>query len=251
MKWRTYLAACLIGTMVLIAHATAADAAAGDFNALVAGLARTSSAKPQATYSQQLRKSINAGAVQRLEQTCAQQHAGDRVQTFTLVGIMRLDGVFRSPTPLPDNDFTTCVAKSMDSVNFPLPPGNQSGWPVAIQFDGRSGKVLYMAGDRQPALPMYQQSSRSSMPWLYTPVPLVPAGLHKSCKISVWVSVGVKGRVDEVDPANSTCPSGVGKAVEAVAHQWIYKTSPGKPRSESMDVRLSFNFGMSRVRVKL
>jgi hypothetical protein len=249
MKWNIYLAACVIGTMVLVATASAADASAGEFNALVARITKASRAKSQPTYSQQLRKSVNAAAVQRLEKTCASDHAADRVQTFTMVGVMRLDGVFRAPTPLPDNDFTRCVAKNMGSVTFPLPPGNQQGWPVAIQFDGATGKVLYMAGDRQPALPMYQQPRMATMPWMYTPVPLVPKGVHKSCTVSVWVTVGTSGRVDEVDMDDSSCPSRMGKDVEADAHQWIYKV--GAHRTESMDVRLSFDIGMSRVRVKL
>ena len=251
MKWHTYLAACVIGTMVLTVSASAADASAGGFSALVASITRTSVAKSQAMYSQQLHRSVNAAAVQRLVQACATAHADERVQTFTMLGVMRLDGVFRSPTPLPNNNFTRCVSKSMDSVTFPLPPGNQRGWPVAIQFDAGSGKVLYMAGDRQKALPFYQQTRKATMPWMYTPVPLVPAQLHRSCKVSVWVSVGTSGRIDEVDLDSSSCPKGVSKDVMDVAQQWVYKEKPGTHRSDSMDVRLSFDFGMSRVRVKL
>lgn len=247
MKRLTYLAACVIGMMMLYASAAVGSPSTGEFDGLVARINKASAAKSQSTYSQQLRKSVNAAAVRHLERTCSQQHPGVGAQTFTLLGIMRLDGVFKSPTPLPDNAFTQCMAKNMDSVNFPLPPGNESGWPVAMQIDGSTGQVLYMAGDGQPALSMY----RGPTQWLYTPVPVVSSSLRKDCAVSVWVSIGVEGRVDEVDVADSTCTSALDKAVVDAAHQWLYIDAPGIHRADSMDVRLYFNIGKKRVRVKL
>ena len=195
LAYRAALVAC---TLVLPAGAAAGGSPGGNFDALAARIHKASTTDQQSNYSRTLRKSVNAVAVRNLEQTCASQHPGADVQTFTLVGVIRQDGVFHAPIPLPKNDFTSCMADKMATVNFPLPPGQQRGWPVAMQIDGTSGKVLYMAGDMQPALPRYSQTASSTTPWLYTPVPVHPAGLGKPCAISVWLSVGVEGRVQEV-----------------------------------------------------
>lgn len=255
MKKHTYLTIFVISMLGLYAGAAAASGAGADFSALATRISEASATTSQSTYSQQLRKSINAAAVRHLEQTCAQKNHGDRTQTFTMMGVMRLDGVLKSPTPLPENAFTTCVAENMDSVSFPLPPGNQRGWPVAIQFDGHTGKVLYMEGDRQPALPQYQYRQRrytaSASQWMYTPVPVVPKGQLKKCDVSVWVSVGGQGRVDNVDVADSSCPSSMEKAVVAAAHQWLHAGVPGADGGGSMDVQLSFTIRQSGVRVSL
>jgi len=251
MKRLVYQAAWAVCTLVLCAGAVAAGSPGGSFDALAARIHKASSTNQQSMYSRVLRKSVNAAAVRNLEQTCTQQHPGADVQTFTLVGVMRQDGVFMAPIPLPKNDFTSCMADQMASVNFPLPPGKQHGWPVAMQIDGKTGKVLYMAGDIQPALPQYRQAASTATPWLYTPVPVRPTHLGKPCAISVWLSVGVEGRVEEVDVADSSCPSAVRKAAVAAASQWLYLGTPGTRRDDSMDVRLSFDFGRSRVQVKL
>lgn len=248
MKRYTLLTICVVGMALLYANAAIAG---GSFDALAAQVHATSMKKPQSTYSRQLRKSMNAAAVRHLERTCARKYPGVSGQTFTLLGTMRLDGVLKSPTPLPDNAFTACVAHKMASVTFPLPPGNEKGWPVALQFDAKSGKVLYMAGDRQTAFPIYRQTVQRSKPWMYAPVPEIPAGKHKSCSISVWLSVGTEGRVHGVDVANSSCSASVTKAVKDAASQWVYFDKAGAARSDSMDVRLSFNVGRSRIRVKL
>lgn len=248
MRWHRYLMAAAVS--MAMALAVVGNASAEDFGTLVKRVNKASSTKAQATYSQQLHKSINAGSVQRLEQNCAQQHPRSRVQTFTMVGVMRLDGVLKAPTMLPENAFTICVAASMDSVNFPLPPGNQSGWAVAIQFDGTSGKVLYMDGDKQPAMPRYARSSSASKPWMFTPVPIIPSKMRKGCTTSVWLSVKVSGRVDEVDVADSNCPKVMQEAVVDAAHQWIYRGTPGKRRQDSMDVKLAFVIDRNRIQLK-
>lgn len=251
MMKHAFRAALAVCTLVLSAVALAAGSPGGDFDILAARIHKASSTDSQSAYSRMLRKSVNATAVRNLEQSCARAHPGAGMQTFTLVGVIRQDGVFKAPIPLPDNDFTACVAHKMASVTFPLPPGQQRGWPVAMQLDGTSGKVLYMAGDFQPALPRYRRTASSSMPWLYTPVPIMPEGLGKPCAISVWLSIGTEGRVKEVDVADSTCPSTAKKAVVDAAGQWVYLGTPGTRRSDSMDVRLSFDFGRTRVQVKL
>ena len=251
MKKLAYQTAIAAVALMLSAGVVAAGSPGGNFDVLAARIHKVSSTNQQSSYSRMLRKSVNAAAVRNLEQTCASQHPGAHVQTFTLVGVIRQDGVFKAPIPLPKNDFTSCMADKMATVNFPLPPGEQRGWPVAMQIDGTTGKVLYMAGDIQPALPRYRQTAYTTMQWLYTPVPIHPANLGKPCAISVWLSVGVEGRVDEVDVADSSCPSRVKKAVVAAAGQWLYLGTPGTRRSDSMDVRLSFDIGRSGVRVKL
>lgn len=246
-----FLAAFAAGSLVLCASSMAGGSPGGGFDALAARIHKVSATDLQSSYSRMLHKSVNAVAVRNLEQNCARQHPGADVQTFTLVGVIRQDGVFKAPIPLPRNEFTSCMADKMATVNFPLPPGKQHGWPVAMQLDGKSGKVLYMAGDMQPALPHYRGSSSTATPWLYTPVPIHPSSLGKPCAISVWLSVGVEGRVEEVDVADSSCPSKVKSAVVAAAGQWLYIGTPGSKRDDLMDVRLSFNFGRSRVQVKL
>ena len=251
MNKHAFRAALAVGALVLSAAAVAAGSPGGSFDALAARIHRVSTTHSQSSYSQTLRKSVNAAAVRNLEQTCSRQHPGAGMQTFTLVGIIRQDGVFKAPIPLPKNDFTSCMADKMASVTFPLPPGKQHGWPVAMQIDGTSGRVLYMAGDTQPALPRYRRTTSSTTRWLYTPAPVMPEGLGKPCAISVWLSIGVEGRVDQVDVADSSCPTTAKKAVVDAAGQWVYLGKPGTRRGDSMDVRLSFNFGRSRVQVKL
>lgn len=246
-----YQAALAVGALVLSAGVVAAGSPGGNFDALAARIHKVSSTDQQSNYSRTLRKSVNAVAVRNLEHSCARKHPGAHLQTFTLVGVIRQDGVLKAPIPLPKNDFTSCMAGKMATVNFPLPPGKQRGWPVAMQIDGTTGKVLYMAGDMQPALPRYRQTSYTTMQWLYTPVPIHPANLGKPCAISVWLSIGVEGRVEEVDVADSSCPSKVRKAVVAAAGQWLYLGTPGARRSDSMDVRLSFDIGRTGVQVKL
>jgi hypothetical protein len=247
MKRYTYLAVCVIGAMALHAGAMAAGRSGGDFDALIARVHTASKMTSQSAYSQQLHKSVNAAAIRHLQRTCKRKHPGGGDKTFTLMGVMRLDGVLKAPVPLPEDAFTKCMASEIGSVNFPLPPGKGHGWPVAMQFDARTGKVLYMAGDRQSAMPMYGASRQ----WMYTPVPAVPSGLHKSCAINVWVTVGVHGRIGEVDVADSSCPATLKLAVIDAARQWIYIGAPGSKRTDSMDLRLSFNIGAMGVRVKL
>lgn len=251
MKWHPCLKACVIGTLALQASVAAARPSTADFDALLARVDRASTTNDQSTYSIQLHKSVNAAAVRHLEHVCTEKHAGATVQTFTLLGVMRLDGVLKAPIPLPDNPFTACIADNMSTVTFPLPPGTSSGWPVAMQFDGTTGKLLYAAGDRQSAMPPYRQRPRSRNPWLYTPVPLIPAGLHNRCKISVWMGVDAHGRVGSVDVGNSSCSPVMEKAVVAAASQWLNLGAKDAQASDSMDVQISFSIGRSNVRVKL
>lgn len=253
MKWQAVVAACMaaVGAMLCQANARAAGNSDARIQSLAAQIRKTGSGSQQRAYSKLLHQSVNAAVMRNLEQRCSSANRGPKVQTFSLVGTMRLDGVLTAPVPLPDNGFTRCMVAKMDSVTFPLPPGNQRGWPVAIQFDGRSGRVLYVSGDRQRALPRYRTIGTSSMPWVYTPVPRVPSGFASTCKVSVWLSVNPQGRVQEVDPDESTCPSSMKMAVVEAASQWIYVGTPGTRHEDSMDVRLEFGVKLGRVRVNL
>jgi hypothetical protein len=246
MKRHTCLTVLVIGAAALSASAVAASRSTHDLDALVARINKTSSTSSQATYSRQLHMSVNAAAVQHLERTCARKHAGTRVQTFTMLGVVRLDGVLQSPAPLPENAFTTCMADKMTSLHFPLPPEN--GWPVAMQFDAKTGRMLYMAGDRQPAMPLYRPTPRQ---WMYTPVPVIPANLRKACVTSVWMSVGVHGRVESVDMGDTSCPSSLSKAVMDTAQQWLNIAVHDSISTDPTDVRITFNIGKARVKVKL
>ena len=250
MKWHIFLAVFVLGTMSWHVEGAAASGSAEDFYSTIAQMNEVRKTNLQAKYSRQLRQSINAAAIRHLEHNCGQQHPGARVQTFTLLGLMRLDGVFKTPSPLPENSFTRCVAGKMNLVTFPLPPGSGRGWPIAIQFDGSSGKVLYVAGDKQSALPHYSgQVSTTAVPWVYTPVPIVPEELQSDCTINVWVSVEEAGHVSEADVADSNCPEKFGKAVQTAAGQWLYMGAPGAKKVEQRDVRVSFKFRNRRLRV--
>ncbi|KGI78845.1 hypothetical protein LF63_0102615 [Oleiagrimonas soli] len=240
-----------MGAAMLQVTAATAAPAADDFDALVVQIKKTSATPPQSAYSTELQKSVNAGSIHRLEQACASKHAGDAVETFTLLGVMRLDGALKSPDALPDNAFTKCMADSIGTVSFPLPPGNGNGWPVAIQFDGKSGRVLYMAGDKAHGMYLPRQRTASGRSWAYTPVPILPANLRKACEMSVWVTVGVHGRVQEVDKDNSTCVPKVDKAIMEAAHQWLYVDAKGSAATEPRDLRISFGIRNNRVWVKL
>ena len=252
MKWQTFFAMVIVGVVGMQSNAEAASPSAGSFYEMVVQIDNRSTTNSQKKYAGQLRQSINAAAIQHLTGACAQQHSDARVQTFTLVGLMRLDGVMRNPTLLPENDFTACVAKQIDSVSFPLPPGHGKGWPVAMQIDSNTGKVLYVSGDRQLALPVYRQRPASTfMPWIYTPVPLAASNVTKSCTVNVWVSIAQTGQVDAVDVANSSCPAAVTDAVEAAAGQWLYKGKSGLNKVDTRDVRLSFSVRNRRFHVKL
>lgn len=248
MKWHTCLTVLVIGVAVLSASAAAAGRSTENLDALVARINKTSSTSSQATYSRQLHMSVNAAAVQHLERTCARKHAGIHVQTFTVLGIVRLDGVLMSPVALPDNAFTACMADKMASLHFPLPPGSGNGWPVAMQFDAKTGRVLYMAGDRQSAMPLYRPTPRQ---WMYTPVPVIPGNLRKACVTSVWMSVGVHGRVESVDMGDTSCPSSLSKAVMDTAQQWLNIGVHDSKSTDPTDVRITFNIGKARVKVKL
>lgn len=252
MNWHKYLITGLIGVLAMQSGVATAAGATEDFYDLAGRIDKASATNFQPKYSSRLRQSINAMAIQHQENLCAQKYPGVRVQTFSLVGVMRMDGAFKSPTPLPDNAFTRCVAERMDLVTFPLPPGSGRGWPIAMQLDGTTGKVLYVAGDSQRAFPSYsQRPSARSMPWRYTPIPLVPSDLPKPCELSVWVSVAESGQVSEADAAASTCPPEVDKAVEAATGQWIYMGAPGSQKVATRDLRVSFSIEKNRVRVKL
>ncbi|MGA7296506.1 MAG: hypothetical protein WBW92_03205 [Rhodanobacteraceae bacterium] len=252
MKWQTFFAVFIMGMIGLQSNAQAASPSAGSFYELVIQIDNRSTTNSEKKYSSQLRQSINAAAIQHLTRACAQQHSDARVQTFTLVGLMRLDGVMRNPTLLPENEFTACVARQIDSVSFPLPPGHGKGWPVAMQIDSASGKVLYVSGDRQLALPVYRQRPATTfMPWIYTPVPPAATNVSKSCTVNVWVSIAQTGRVDAVDVANSSCSAKVTDAVEAAAGQWLYMGASGSDKVDTRDVRLSFSIRNKRFHVKL
>lgn len=251
MKWHAYLTMFVIGVVVLQAGAAAASPSDEHFDALIAQIDKTRSATPQSAYSLQLQKSINAGAVRSLERTCARKHPGARVQTFTLLGIMRLDGVLKAPVPLPDNAFTACIADQIASVSFPLPPGNGNGWPVGMQFDGATGKVLYVAGDKQLAMPQYSRSTPALRQWMYTPVPVIPAGLNKACETSVWLTISAHGHVTEAEMGDSSCPSTLSKAVVDSASQWLNIGVPGSHSADARDVRISFRIENKRIKVKL
>ncbi len=244
MKW-LIVATCAVALVMPGAGTQAAGASDTSFAPLVARVMKASAKPDQAKYSTQLRKSVNSTAVRRVEQACAKQHPGKAGQTFSMMGVMRIDGVFRKPTPLPDNDFTRCVSDNMDSVNFPLPPGDQTGWPVVMQFDATTGKVIFVMGDRQTAVPHYRQPR--SAKWVYTPTPLIPKSLKQQCVTSVWVSVQAAGYVNEVDLDDSNCPKAVRNSVMNAAHQWIYTGAT----DDSMDLRVSFRIVSGRVRVAL
>ncbi|WP_113064276.1 hypothetical protein [Oleiagrimonas sp. MCCC 1A03011] len=250
MKWYACLAICVMGTVALQASAEAADRSPENFDALLVQISKVSSTASQSAYSRELQKSVNADAVRRVEQACARKHHAS-VKTFSLLGIMRLDGMLKAPVPLPDNAFTACVADQIASVTFPLPPGKGNGWPVAMQFDGKSGRVLYMAGDRQRSMYLPRQRATAARKWVYTPAPRIPANRHQACEMSVWVTVGVHGRVQEVDKGNSSCSPVVGRYVTEAAHQWINANMHGAAESEPRDLRISFSVGKRRVRVKL
>ena len=251
MKLHTWLMAGVAGTVLLGASAAAAGQSADVLGVLVARIKKASVMPDQSRYSHEIQKSVNSAAIQDMARTCAQSHPGLRAQTFTLLGIMRIDGVLKAPIALPDNAFTSCIVDNVAATHFPLPPGNAGGWPVGIQFDSATGKALYMAGDKQAAMPQYQSYSTSAMHWVYTPVPIVPATLRKSCAASVWMTVGADGHVESADTGDSSCPSALNKAVVDAASQWLKVSTSGSSSGGSMDVRISFSITKTGVKVTL
>lgn len=252
MNGHKYLTRWVIGAVALVASAVAVGSPASNFYELVGKIDEARTTNSQAKYSRQLHQSINAGTVRHLTEACAAAHPGSRVGTFSVVGMMRLDGVIKEPTVLPDNDFTQCVAGKIDVVSFPLPPGSGRGWPVAMQFDTASGKVLYVAGDSQRVFPQYRaEPGARATPWIYTPVPPAGPGMEKSCEMNVWLSIGVEGTIEEVDVADSTCSTSVSKAIEDAAGQWLYRGKAGSSQADAHDVRLSFSIISNRIRVNL
>ena len=241
--------ACLMtlvsGAALLCADGAAAAGAADNISDLLTKIGSVSATPTQAEYSRELQKSVNQAAVLAVARDCAQTKGAKAPATFTLVGMMRIDGTLTSTFAAPDNAFGTCMASNMTDTHFPLPPGAGHGWPVAIQFDAKTGKAIYVAGDKQSAMPKYSWSAQ----WVHTPLPALPAHLSKRCTASVWLTLDKNGRVKTAELGDSECPAAFNSAVVDAASQWLGMSKEKATTRDSMDLKISFTAGPVDMRV--
>ncbi|MBS0438690.1 MAG: hypothetical protein JSS33_04710 [Proteobacteria bacterium] len=233
------------GAALLCANGAGAAGTADNISDLLTKIGSVSATPTQAEYSRELQKSVNQAAVLAVARDCAQTKGAKAPATFTLVGMMRIDGTLTSTFAAPDNAFGTCMASNMTDTHFPLPPGDGHGWPVAIQFDAKTGKAIYVAGDKQSAMPKYSWSAN----WVHTPLPALPAHLSKRCTVGVWLSLGKNGRVKSAELGDSECPEAFNAAVVDAASQWLGMSKEKAATRDSMDLKVSFTAGPVDMRV--
>ncbi len=221
--------------LLWVAGATAAQPA-DDIGDLLTKIGSVSGTPTQENYSRELQKSVNEAAVQAVARSCAEQRGKAMPATFTLVGVIRIDGTLNTPLPVPDTAFGACVASNISATHFPLPPGDGHGWPVAIQFDAKTGKAIYVAGDKQPAMPKYSWSAK----WVHTPLPALPAKLSKRCTANIWLSLDKSGRVKSAELGDSECPTAFNAAAVDATSQWLGISKEKAATGETVDLRVSF-----------
>jgi hypothetical protein len=149
--------------------------------------------------------------------------------------------------PMPETAFGTCVAGNIAATHFPLPPGDGHGWPVAIQFDTRTGKAIYVAGDKQAGVPRYT----STIQWLHTPLPAAPTELKRRCTATVWLSLDKDDRVTSAELGNSECPAAFNAALVDATRQWLGTSRQKATTEDAKDVRASFVVSADGIRVTL
>lgn len=230
--------------LLLVSGASAARAADG-LGELLTKIDAVRETPVQENYSRELQKSVNSAAVAAVAQACAPQARGATVRTFSMLGMIRIDGVLNDPTPIPDNAYTQCVANNISATHFPLPPGEGRGWPVAIQFDAKTGKAQYVAGDKQPTVPRYA----STLHWVHTPLPPVPSGSIKKCAASVWLSIAPDGRVKSAEAGDSDCPAVFMTTALDATRQWIGFDKQAKSSDDATDLRVNFTVYPAGIRV--
>jgi hypothetical protein len=245
MKRQACLMMSAAATALLWVSGAAAARPADEIGELLTKIGSVSATPTQENYSRELQKSVNEAAVLSIARSCAQQRGEAAPATFTLVGVIRIDGALNAPLPMPDNAFGACVASNISATHFPLPPGDGHGWPVAIQFDAKTGKAIYVAGDKQAAMPRYSSTTQ----WVHTPLPAMPTKLTKKCTASVWISVDRNGRVKSAEPGDSDCPAAFNAATVDATRQWLGIDKRKAGSDEAMDLRVSFALSASGMRV--
>jgi len=245
MKRHACLTTIVSGAALLCAGGAAAAGSADDIGDLLTKIGKMSATPTQENYSRELQKSVNAAAVLSIAKSCAQQRGATAPATFTLVGVIRIDGTLNAPFPVPDTVFGACVANNIAATRFPLPPGDGHGWPVAIQFDAKSGKVIYVAGDKQTAMPRYSWSAQ----WVHTPLPAQPANVSKKCTASVWLSLDKNGRVKSAELGDSECPAAFNAALVDATRQWLGMSKQNAATRDAVDLRVSFTVSPGGMRV--
>jgi hypothetical protein len=241
--------ACLMtlvsGAALLCADGAAAAGAADNISDLLTKIGSTSVTPTQESYSRELKKSVNAAAVLSVARSCAKQRGAAEPATFTLVGMVRIDGALSSPVPMPDTAFGACVAGGIGASHFPLPPGDGHGWPVAMQFDAKTGKVIYVAGDKQSGVPRFT----STIQWLHTPLPAAPPDLRRRCTASIWLSLDKDDRATSAELGDSECPAAFNAALVDATRQWLGTSRQKAATGEAKDVRVSFVVSADGIRV--
>lgn len=247
MKRHASLLTSVAGAALLWVGVAAAAGSTDEIGDLLTKIGSTSVTSTQESYSRELKKSVNAAAVLSVAQGCAKQRGATALATFTLVGVVRIDGALTSPIPMPDTAFAACVAGGIGATHFPLPPGDGHGWPVAMQFDAKTGKVIYVAGDKQAGMPRYS----STMQWLHTPLPAWPTDLRRRCTANVWLSLDKDDRVTSAELGNSECPAAFNAALVDATRQWLGTSRQKATTEDAKDVRVSFVVSADGIRVTL
>jgi hypothetical protein len=236
--------ACAALLWVGVAAAAGSTDEIGD---LLTKIGSTSVTPTQDSYSRELKKSVNAAAVLAVARSCAKQRGAAAPATFTLAGVIRVDGTMIALFPMPETAFGTCVASNIVATHFPLPPGDGHGWPIAIQFDARTGKVIHVAGDKQAGMPRYT----STIQWLHTPLPAWPTELRRQCMASVWLSLDKDDRVTSAELGDSECPAAFNAALIEDTRQWLGTSRQKATTEDAKDVRVSFAVSADGIRVTL
>ncbi len=245
MKRHASLMTSVAGAALLWVGVAAAAGSTDEIGDLLTKIGSTSVTPTQESYSRELKKSVNAAAVLSVARSCAKQRGASEPATFTLVGMVRIDGTLTSPVPMPDTAFGACVAAGIGASHFPLPPGDGHGWPVAIQFDARTGKAIYVAGDKQPGVPRYT----STIQWLHTPLPASPPDLRRRCTASIWLSLDKDDRATAAELGDSECPAAFNAALVDATRQWLGTSRQKAATGEAKDVRVSFVVSADGIRV--
>lgn len=247
MKRHASLLTSVAGAALLWAGVAAAAGSTDEIGDLLTKIGSASLTPTQESYSHELKKSVNAAAVLSVARSCAKQRGAAAPATFTLAGVIRIDGTMNAPFPVPETAFGTCVAGNIAATQFPLPPGDGHGWPVAMQFDAKTGKVIYVAGDKQAGVPRYSPTIQ----WLHTPLPASPTDLRRRCSASVWLSLDKDDRVTSAELGDSECPAPFNAALVDATRQWLGTSRQKAATEEAKDVRVSFVVSADGIRVTL
>jgi hypothetical protein len=247
MKRHASLLTSVGGAVLLWVGVAVAAGSTNEIGDLLTKIGSTSITPTQESYSRELKKSVNAAAVLSVARSCAKQRGAAAPETFTLAGVIRVDGIMNASFPMPETAFGTCVAGNIAATHFPLPPGDGHGWPVAIQFDTRTGKAIYVAGDKQAGVPRYT----STIQWLHTPLPAAPTELKRRCTATVWLSLDKDDRVTSAELGNSECPAAFNAALVDATRQWLGTSRQKATTEDAKDVRASFVVSADGIRVTL